>query len=222
MTKRLKVYDFELRQALFAEIDQRFSLPKTRRKALEIMEAAITCLARHGYQGVTLEMVARTAGVTRPLLKHYFENLDELLRTSTQYIRLLFQRLAIEALVAGNSPEEMLERYIEACFSWVERHKTHAQVWFAFLLDSSRSRKARALNSAAVRRGEERLEALLERGRADGVFVFKDAAIAAKMVQTHITGALITFISEDLADAPSYAQTVRDSCFQLIRARRPI
>lgn len=214
--ERLKVYDFELRQALFAEIDQRFSSPKARRKALEIMEATITCLARRGYQGVTLDMIARTAGVTRPLIRHYFRNLDELLRTSTQYIRLLFQRLAIDALVSGTSADEMLGLYIDACFRWIERHKTHAQVWFAFLLDSSRSNKARALNSAAVQRGEERIQALLERGRADGIFRFEDGAAASKMIQTQITGALITYISEDLPDREAYVASVRNACFKLL------
>jgi len=216
--KRLRIYDNELRQVIFAELYQRYSEPKAQRRAMTIMEAAIQCLSKQGFDGVTLEMIAREASVTRPLIRHYFSNLDELLQTSIKYIRLLFQKVAIDAMVKAKQPDEMLANYIDSCFFWLENFRTHALVWLAFMHRCGRSKKARELNTAAVRTGEDRIQALLEKGRQDGVFHFSDPVMAAKMVQSAITGGLLTYISEDLLDSRKYADEIRRLCFHVLQA----
>lgn len=213
---RLKVYEFELRQLIFAEIDLRYSEPKAQRKAWDIMEAAIKVLAANGFEGVTLEMIARKAGVTRPAIKHYFKNIDELLETTTRYVRLLFQKMAVEAMIKGKRPDEMIGNYIDACFLWVEEIRPHALTWLGFLLECSRTKSWREVNTAAVRTGEERLQALLDKGKEVGVFKFDDAVVSAKMVQSLITGAMITYAAENLDDPKKYAADVRSAALKIL------
>lgn len=47
----------------------------------QLLEAARECLAEHGLAGFSLESVARQAGVTGQLLRHYFGSGDGLLST---------------------------------------------------------------------------------------------------------------------------------------------
>lgn len=217
---QLKIYEFELRRLIFSEIDLRYSEPKAQRKAWSIMEAAVKCLAVHGYSGVTLELIARQAGVTRPLIRHYFKNLDELLETTTRFIRLLFQKMAVDAMTKSDRPDEMISNYIESCFTWVKDFKTHALTWLSFLLECSRSKKSRALNTVAVKTGEERLQALIEKGREVGVFELEEAAAAAKTIQSLITGSMITFAAENLDDSEKYIADVKQAVFRILGVKR--
>ncbi|MDQ6836200.1 MAG: TetR/AcrR family transcriptional regulator [Actinomycetota bacterium] len=51
--------------------------PQQRREHL--LDAALTVIVRHGYEGVSIEAIARTAGVTRPVIYDHFPNLGQLL-----------------------------------------------------------------------------------------------------------------------------------------------
>jgi AcrR family transcriptional regulator len=51
--------------------------PEQRRE--QLIDAALTVILEQGYQGVSVEAVARTAGVTRPVVYDHFPNLGRLL-----------------------------------------------------------------------------------------------------------------------------------------------
>src|SRR5436305_7337346 len=44
------------------------------------LDAALSVILEHGYAGVSIEAVARAAGVTRPVIYDHFPNLGRLLR----------------------------------------------------------------------------------------------------------------------------------------------
>src|SRR5437763_14836745 len=52
--------------------------PAQRREHL--LDATLTVILEHGYSGVSIEAVARAAGVTRPVVYDHFPNLGRLLR----------------------------------------------------------------------------------------------------------------------------------------------
>jgi AcrR family transcriptional regulator len=45
----------------------------------QLIDAALTVILEHGYGGVSIEAIARTAGVTRPVVYDHFPNLPRLL-----------------------------------------------------------------------------------------------------------------------------------------------
>lgn len=53
--------------------------PNSDPKAIKILDAVRTILARKGYMGTTISLVAKEAGVSRGLLHYYFKNKDEML-----------------------------------------------------------------------------------------------------------------------------------------------
>ena len=51
--------------------------PEKRRE--QLIDAALSVIVQHGYEGVSIEAIARTAGVTRPVIYDHFPNLGRLL-----------------------------------------------------------------------------------------------------------------------------------------------
>jgi AcrR family transcriptional regulator len=52
--------------------------PQKRRE--QLIDAALSVIVEQGYEGVSIEAIARIAGVTRPVIYDHFTNLGELLR----------------------------------------------------------------------------------------------------------------------------------------------
>lgn len=52
--------------------------PPERRE--QVVDAALRVIVEQGYEGVSIEAIARTAGVTRPVIYDHFRNLGELLQ----------------------------------------------------------------------------------------------------------------------------------------------
>lgn len=215
-----KLLKNEIEYLIFNEIYQRFQEPKAKRKALSLIEAAITCIAKKGFESVTLEMVAREAAVTRPLIKHYFSDLEELKLFSIKYIRLLFQKLVVTEMGKVSEPDKMISVYIESCFVWIKNHRIHAMVWLAFLHRCAQSPKMRAVNTEAVRTGDERIKGLLALGKTSGFFKFDDLERTAKMIQVLITGAMMSSVSEDFEEPKNFILQVRTQCLDILGAKK--
>jgi AcrR family transcriptional regulator len=52
--------------------------PEKRRE--QLIDAALDVIVQQGYEGISIEAIARTAGVTRPVIYDHFPNLGELLQ----------------------------------------------------------------------------------------------------------------------------------------------
>lgn len=55
-------------------------MPPERRRE-QLLDAALRVIVQHGYEGVSIEAIARTAGVTRPVIYDHFANLGALLQS---------------------------------------------------------------------------------------------------------------------------------------------
>src|SRR5262249_30057895 len=148
-----------------------------------------------------------------PLIKHYFEDGKHLEETALKYIRVLFQRQAIDAL-EGKSAVDVLARYVDACFFWMENFESHALTWQAFLHRCSKNKKSRDLNTLATSAGEERLMTLLQMGQRSQEFKPRDPALTAKLIQALITGSIVCLASENFDDASSFKMGVRAECLR--------
>lgn len=215
----IRILKDELNYLIFGELYLRFDDPGAKRKAFNILESTIQCLERKGFGNVTLEMIAREAGVTRPLLKHYFEDLNELTMTAIKYIRLRFQKLVTDAMSQQKTPEGMLKSYVDSCFHWVDNTRTHANVWLSFLSLCAKKPSYRLVNTSAVEIGEDRIKKLLQNGQATGVFHFENVEDTAKSIQVFITGALITYGSDTTRSEESFKTMIRVQCLSLAGAK---
>tara|TARA_B110001454_G_scaffold124375_1_gene116062 strand:+ start:40984 stop:41637 length:654 start_codon:yes stop_codon:yes gene_type:complete len=206
----------DLTHLIFEEIYRRYSEPKTRRKAFAILESAISCYDKRGFDSVTLKMIARESGLTAPSLKHYFSDLDEIRELAVKYVHMIAQKIVVDAMVDAKDPKDRLAKYLNGHYIWAKQFKRHVCVWISFISFSSRKKKDRALNTEAVLNGAKRISEMLSRGRRSGVFKHKDDFIAARVIQTLILGWLTTIVTEDITNIDSYTEGVFKECFRTV------
>lgn len=210
-----KMIKDDLSFVLFSKDYMRFHEPKAKRKAFYLLESAIQCFARRVFGQVSLEMIAREAGVSRTLIKYYFDNIDEIELYAIKHIRVSAQKLAINALEQKSNPRQMLQDYTHACLSWANQYRTHALVWLSFVHRCGRDKRSRILNSESVEAGTNRIQSLLELGKASGHFHCIDTKRAAKLIQITITGALCTMASENLTDENGFITGIEQQCLSI-------
>jgi AcrR family transcriptional regulator len=134
----------------------------------EILRAAMTEFAGHGYGGARIEAIAERAGVNKKLIYYYFEGKDELflavLEQTYADIRAAERALHLEA----SAPLRAIESLVE--FTW-KHYLGHPE--FLALLNSEnmhraghlkRSRRIRQMNSPLI----EVLAQVLARGERSG------------------------------------------------------
>ena len=60
-----------------------------------LIRRAITCFSKKGFEATTFDAIAKEAGVSRPLVTHYFKRKDDLFLACVQHVGASAQ--AIEA-----------------------------------------------------------------------------------------------------------------------------
>ncbi|WP_165872928.1 TetR/AcrR family transcriptional regulator [Nocardioides jejuensis] len=88
----------------------------------QIVETAAEVFIENGYQGTSLEDIAAHAGITRPLIYHYFRDKDALYLEVLTRARAALDAAIIDRVPADASPEEQLRGGIEGYFHFVRDH----------------------------------------------------------------------------------------------------
>lgn len=216
MKKILRPARVDFKYLVFSEIYERYDDAKAKRKAFAIVEAAIACYARKGFTSITLDSVAREAGVSRSLVRHYFKDANSLRDTSFKYIRYLFQKMVVEQISKESRPDQALEIYVQSCFEWVDRFRRHSIVWWIYLLKCASDSTLREVHTVATQVGADRISHLLDLGVTLGLFsVNEDLGVVAKNIQTLISGSISVYTSEDLADPKTYRDQIVKCCLAM-------
>ncbi|QEU93627.1 TetR/AcrR family transcriptional regulator [Streptomyces kanamyceticus] len=59
---------------------------RSRATRLKLLEAAVSCLAEHGWAGSTVSVVAERAGVSRGAAQHHFPTREDLFTAAVEYV----------------------------------------------------------------------------------------------------------------------------------------
>jgi AcrR family transcriptional regulator len=88
----------------------------------QLLEVAEKVFAMQGYQGASIEDIAREAGVTRPVVYDHFGSKENIYLACVGRARAELERLFDEAAGASKDPRDRLWRGINAYLEFVERH----------------------------------------------------------------------------------------------------
>jgi AcrR family transcriptional regulator len=96
--------------------------PEKRRE--QLIDAALSVIVEQGYEGVSIEAIARTAGVTRPVIYDHFSNLGRLLQALIEreeaYALAQLAEIVPSAPTEGNPPDLFatgVRRFLDAVAS---------------------------------------------------------------------------------------------------------
>jgi AcrR family transcriptional regulator len=160
---------------------QRLSLDDRRSS---LMEATLTCVARHGLQGATVRKITEEAGVTPGLVRHYFGSKDELIRNAYAYlVGQLTTQASESAKRFDGAAGAQLRQFLHANLTTPNLSEQKVSLWATFIGRVRYDAHFAEIHREGYRDFLNLLEALVEpvlaaHGRPHGVAVRKNHAIA--------------------------------------------
>ena len=131
------------------------------------MIAAVDCFARLGYQGTSIDRIARDAGVTKGAVYYHFRDKEELLFEAVKDRIGGFEQQVLEEVTPARDAIENLRHVVDACFfhATVSNHRRFIITLMIEALDTNPRlsaefrnilRRMRAFLAGVVRRGQQR------------------------------------------------------------------
>jgi AcrR family transcriptional regulator len=96
----------------------------------QLLDVAEEQFAAHGYGGASIEVIARLAGVSRPIVYDHFGDKEGVYVACLRRARGELEEMILLATASARTPREMLERGTEAYFEFVERRGQRWTVLF--------------------------------------------------------------------------------------------
>jgi AcrR family transcriptional regulator len=106
----------------------------------QLLDAGSRLFAEHAYEEISMRQLAEAAGVSKPLLYHYFPSKIDLFKAAVADKAAELQRL-IEPSGDG-SPLEQLAHSLDAYLAWIE---ANAKTWSKLMQSSTTLPEAREL-----------------------------------------------------------------------------
>jgi AcrR family transcriptional regulator len=120
-----------MQKAIFPSIERpRKRLPRAEREQ-QMIDVAMELFISTGYQGTSIEDIATTAGVTRPILYNLFGSKDNIYLACLKRARECLNTRLIEAVDSASSFHDRLRAGIEGYFEFVERNPAAWRLLFA-------------------------------------------------------------------------------------------
>ena len=82
----------------------------------QLLDVAIDSFALHGFQGTSIERIARAAGVTKGALYYHFRDKEDLLLEAVKNRISEFELHVLEGVAGSDDGFERLRRVVDACF----------------------------------------------------------------------------------------------------------
>ena len=133
-----------------------------------LLGAAIDCFARFGYQGTSIDRIARHAGVTKGALYYHFRDKEELLFEAVSGRVGEFEQRVLADVGPGDDTLAALGRVIDACFftATVSNHRRFIMTLMIEALDTNPQLSAKF--QRILRRMRFFLADIVRRGQARG------------------------------------------------------
>src|SRR5947209_17336457 len=90
----------------------------------QLLEVGSRLFAEHAFEDISMQQIAEVAGVSKPLLYHYFPSKTDLFKAAVAEKALELQTLITPT--GGGEPLEQLRQILDAYLAWIE---VNAGVW---------------------------------------------------------------------------------------------
>lgn len=167
------------------------------RSRRELVSIAIDCFSRYGYQGTSIDRIARAAGVTKGALYYHFKDKEALLFGALDDRIGGFEQVVVERVTALKEPVAALHAVADICVeqATVSNHRRFILTLMVEALDThpGLSRRFRDM----MRRFREFLGKTVRIGQTRGVFRNDvDPALAAQLFVANLIGTELQYYQD--------------------------
>ncbi|MDN2567476.1 TetR/AcrR family transcriptional regulator [Aquibium sp. A9E412] len=187
------------------------------RTAAAIREAALSLMARYGYEAVSMRRLAAEVGVQAAALYRYFPTKEALLEA--------LMREHMDALIAAwqaarpatADPATRLSAFVRnhIAFHVARRHSTHVNNMELRSLSPQRLTEILRLRGSY----EKELRRILRDGAECGQFRIDDTALTAMAIIQMITGVIVWFRPDERLSVAEVAETYHTLTMRLVGAQ---
>jgi len=196
-----------------------FRMRKGDLRKIEIIEAAIDCIATDGLDKLTFESLGKRSKIGKSHVRYHFPTLDELVFNTIRYVYAHGQGVVADYIREETKAKNRLKAYINGTFHWMESHPQHAAVVVLLLYLSTSRSQYRKLQTELWATGSERVRAILELmpTNGDGTQPQRNLKQLSEAIHSHIVGNVFYFTSTDLGgDVSKRKQRTFTSVMKLI------
>jgi len=190
-------------------------LPKATR-VQHIVEAAVAEFLEKGYEGASMEAIARRAGISKGGLYHHFRNKDEVLAFANQVfmepVEELMRELAVSISVA-----EGLENYIDKYVRHWMNHRKELEFYFLVMDKAFRNPELLAAFGDSAGQMLGFIESVYQRGLEAGEFKPFDPHPLSVTFLSAIDGALAYCMLSEAFDPEIVITALKKTFVQMIR-----
>jgi AcrR family transcriptional regulator len=148
-----------------------------------IQQAATEVFAERGYQGASIDEIARRSGVSAPVVYDHFESKQELHRALLERHRDELVAVWREHLLTDEPPETRLPRAIDA---WARYVESHPYAWKMLFRETTGDPEAAAIHRTVLDGSRALLAPLV--GATPGAAALRDFEMAAELIRSGLTG----------------------------------
>lgn len=184
-------------------------------KKMEIIMAAIECIATIGFEKTTYEAIAQKIGTRRAHVAYHFKDKNDIFEGCIRYIMANYQQTSISKIEAAKDGLEMLVNYAEAPFIWAEENPHQLSVMLLFYYLCTVDEKYKELHASIRAGGVERIQYILT-NKLTKKITAKEAAPMAKMIQNLVSGAIMDVSTTGNKTLKQARQQVKEQVLQII------
>jgi AcrR family transcriptional regulator len=179
----------------------------------DLMDIAIDCFARYGYQGASIDRIAKAAGLTKGAIYYHFKDKEELLFAAVKNRVSQFERRVSGDLGSVTDAVAALRRVTATCLEHATK-SNHRRLIVTLMVEAlDTNARLSAQFRDMMRRFRTFLRGIIEVGQRQGVFrADVDAVTAAGVYAGAVMGAEIEYYQDPGAiDLGEHLQTFLDS-----------
>jgi AcrR family transcriptional regulator len=171
----------------------------------DLMDIAIDCFARYGYQGASIDRIAKAAGLTKGAIYYHFKDKEELLFAAVKNRVGQFERRVTSDLVPVRDAVAALRHVTDVCLEHATR-SNHRRLIVTLMVEAlGTNARLSAQFRQMMTRFRTFLRGIIEVGQSQGVFRADVSAITAAGVYAGaVMGAEIQYYQDpeqvDLAE----------------------
>ncbi len=165
-------------------------------KKMEIIKAAIECLATDGLEKTSYEAIAKRIGTRRAHVAYYFSDKHDIFKSAIKYILATYQQISITHLQEAEDGTDMLFKYVAAVFDWAKKHPSQVSVMLLLYYLCTIKEDYRVLNDQIRSNGHERIFYILAM-KLEKTMSKNKARVLSKNIQNMISAAIIDSVTTD-------------------------
>ena len=169
---------------------------KGEKSRLDLMAIAIDCFARFGFQGSSVDRIARMAGVTKGAIYYHFRDKEDLLAAAVAD-RIAAFETRVQRACEGVDADQALRRIAQVCVEHAESNE-HPRFIITLMVEAIDTNEAISSQlRGMMRRFRGFLRNLIKEAQERGVFrADRDARAVAAGYVSWILGAEVQFYQD--------------------------